>query len=387
MSTEGPWEFIYVLPNLVLPSPREGHVGDGTDGNWSRGLGLPDFSDLVFVPQEDPRVQALVHESASLNRILSSFQTQGGAPYQPSVLIAARSANERVRHDLAALVAFRNAVAFQFLLIARARGVGALNPQEPSWSDTFEFHPTSLSDKGRIVTYGQAVRAIFAEGTNLFLTHSPHLFTCGRQLHPDYYLRRALSGAWNEAFNTSQLTDYHRTLFRSLEMAFLACSLSTGNEGSLGDYGTRLALWVSALEILSWYGRDRADFGSVHELVGRYQWAADWLNRPEYVHRWKNTDVPCTPVQYVYALLYKARNAFLHGDPVSPATLSPPELRDEVGLPQLASLVFRTALVAFLQPRWPRIAPDEFNIEFFEEVSYRQALRQAFKESDEDERR
>jgi hypothetical protein len=163
-------------------------------------------------------------------------------------------------------------------------------------------------------------------------------------------------------------------------VAFSASSAAAKNQGSLSDYGTQMALWVSALEVLAWPEDRKADFEKVHRLLGRYRWSRAELATPKYRTTWRRQQFRCNPVQRAYAYMYKARNRFLHGEVVTPQTLVPGRRGRTFPLPQVAAVVYRTALAAFLLARVKplRYSGQRFGRELFDQMPYSGALERAF---------
>jgi hypothetical protein len=134
------WELAYVLPNLTLPSAL-GTLGDATDGVWSGGISLGQET-ISIVSGQDERAKSISRKSPAARKLLRGFRDLSNRPYSPAALIVRSDAPQRLHTDLEAAVAFRNAAAFPFLLRARASGIANRVSVEPSWSDTFIFHPT-----------------------------------------------------------------------------------------------------------------------------------------------------------------------------------------------------------------------------------------------------
>lgn len=371
------WELAYVLPNLTLPDPSPDDRGDGSDGNWSDGLALGQDT-IAVVPALDLRLTAIRDAVPGAAKLLDGFRTVGDHPHHPAALIIRVDAPAAIRTDLEAIISFRNAIAFSFILRARAAGVGKEAHVEPTWSDTFDFHPTVIGRQGHLVTEATALRAIFSSSASFIATPSPYMHPCGRKLYADQYLFRAFGRLWSWRYERGRrASTYSRALFRSLEVAFAAASAAMKNQGSLSDYGAQMALWVSAIEILAWPEDRRADLSKVHRLLGRYGWMSEVLNERRFRLTWRKHRIRCNAVQRVYAFMYKARNRFLHGESVTPRTLVPSRGNRIIPLPALAAIVYRTALAAYLAKRIPpvRVAANRIPPEYFDQITYSGALK------------
>lgn len=83
------------------------------------------------------------------------------------------------------------------------------------------------------------------------------------------------------------------------------------------DVGRVVALWVSAFEILAHPRNGRADFLAVYSLLERASYGEPKLTARRYrAHGTKvgvRKSIPC----WLYGEIHKARNDFLHGNPIS----------------------------------------------------------------------
>jgi len=173
-----------------------------------------------------------------------------------------------------------------------------------------------------------------------------------------------------------------------LDVAYQACAIGAKSEGSLSEYGTQVALWVSAIEILAWPDKRHADLESVLRLLDRD--AVDKRDRQRrYRLKLKNPKTKkletrrVSALQRAYIYLYRARNKFLHGNPVSTSTLLTLNRGERVGLPRLATVVYRAALVAYLDDRYPKRINTIKELrdrigESFEDLTYGEALAEMF---------
>lgn len=156
------WELAFVLPNLVLPAPSADEPGDGSAGVWSRGISLGQES-ISIVSGQDSRAKGVSRRSPGARKLLAGFRDLANKPYRPAVLMVRQDAPQQLHHDLGAAVAFRNAAAFSFLLRARATAIYQGSSVDPSWSDTFDFHPTVIGRQGHLITHTEALRAVFSK--------------------------------------------------------------------------------------------------------------------------------------------------------------------------------------------------------------------------------
>ena len=136
------------------------------------------------------------------------------------------------------------------------------------------------------------------------------------------------------------------------------------------------------MEILAWPTSGHANLDAVLELLSRTD-AHPALMRRRYVTIVRGKKRRVNAFQRAYAELYKARNRFLHGEPVDFGTLLMRKQNKRVGLPQLAAIVYRAALVAFLRQRYSRSWRTQAQLqqhifEVFDQHSYDEAMAELF---------
>ena len=214
---------------------------------------------------------------------------------------------------------------------------------------------------------------------------SPYLPVAGRTLQQDRYLYRVLGQEWLRRYVGGKEDDlFSRQLFRSLETAFTAASVGAKNLASLHDYGVQMGLWVSAIEILTWGVFQGANRDRSLDLLQRYQWRDERLDKATAVPTLK-LKRQVNLVQHACVLMYYVRNDFLHGNPVSYDSLRLAPDR-EVYLPSIAAIVYRTVLVAYLQAIYPPAAitldaaesDARWVGDLFDDMEYSSGLRWAF---------
>lgn len=387
MTQSSCWEFMFALPNLALPDFNPDDPDDGS-GEWRTGLTLS--TEVASITRSnDPRVSTIAASSHAVRTLVGAFTNERGAPIRPSCLIVREDVRVEGQQVLPALVAFRNAVAFSFLLPARAHladdapgfGVG------PSWSDTFDFYPIIIGRNDALITDTDGQLAIHTWRENgadrFFAMPSPHLPQFSGRMTPDRALYDLLGREWRRLYLARDPElPRDRALFRSLEVAYQASSIAVKNQGALSEYGVQVAMWVSALEILAWPRRTgaRVRQSDVLAMLGEYEWRSAALDEPRYIVK-LDKEQPANAVQWIASNMYRARNAFLHGNAVGPATLLPEGL---VGLPltALAALVYRTALIVDLRARYPANWDDPAQVKELMRASWNEyAYRSAFEKA------
>lgn len=331
------WALICALPNLTLREPVEAPY-------------------VALVPYSDNRVQTLLAGSLSAKRLLDCFVDQSGRRVVPSALLMRGDAPAKVR-TADALIAFRNSAALSAVLMGWASVRAGGSPMNPLWSDVFDFHPATPGKDGSLVIHTAAQLAYVSPDAPYMGMTSPHTGSMFIPATFDRPLLCSLLRAWERRFLRPGLDDWDsRRLFRSLQVAYQAVSVPIKNEGSLYEWGVVVGLWVSALEVLA-HPRDKdqkVQQTHVMDLLGRITWADSRLNAHRYVARLsKNRRIKVNLVQRLYKELYDARNAFLHGNPVTKRRLVPLGRQHAPFLVQLAPVIYGAALMAYFDSSVP----------------------------------
>jgi hypothetical protein len=223
----------------------------------------------------------------------------------------------------------------------------------PTWSDTFDFHPAKVGGRGHMILQSPGLSSLVSSTAALHLTHSPYVSTEGRRLWFDHYLLQALGRAWRSRYTTKRRSDtFAQRAFRSIEVAYQALAVGAKNEASLHEYGTQIALWVSACEILAWADKKRADLPAVLDLLGRYPGRRPTM-RKRFRATYRRQSSALNAPQRAYTYLYSARNSFLHGNRVTANAMFTRVGKNRMPLPRVAAVVYRTALASYLNKRYP----------------------------------
>lgn len=303
------------------------------------------------------------------------------------MLIWRTDAPERWRGHFRPMIAFRNGVAIATVLLGRAQSVNGYSGLAPTFSDVFDLHPAAIGGTGRMVLQSPAYLDISGPEQKRLLTPSPYV---SRQTAPfwhDLYVYDAIAKVWRHRYaGRPRRVQYADRLFRSLEVAYQACGVGARNEASIMDYGTQVALWISAIEILAWPGRKHASLDSVlsflhHPAVGARARQRRYRVRIKVNGKWESPVL--SKLQRAYVAMYTARNRFLHGNPVGMSTLLLKRRKAIAPLPRLAAIVYRAALVAYLdETHSKRLSTlKEFGDRFLETMqddSYDDALDELF---------
>jgi hypothetical protein len=345
------WEFVLCLPNLHVPLDR--YLPEYPDG-YDLESGV-----VAIRGGEDPLVSEIRIDNPAVEQILGSFRNEYGESFTPAVLMIRKDAPQAVKINSAAFNDFRNALAIASILPGRAATALGGGSTRPNWADTFDFHPAQLSVSGTPVLQSPAItNAVGNEA--LHLSGSPSVSPFSFGLHPDRYLYRCLGRQWRKAHLTrAGKNRFARSLFRSLEVAYHALSVGVKSFGSETEYGLQVAMWISAIEILAWPAQGRANLVTVFDLLKLHEvrlppsLRSRRLRHRRFRAKWDKKVIRINAIQRGYAMLYRARNEFLHGEPVSFANLFAKHRQTRVSLPRLAPLLYRYALAGYLTQAYP----------------------------------
>lgn len=326
------WQLAFLLPDLTLSS----------------AIGL---DDIVIVPYEDERLKGICNSSDEAKKLVEGFTDEQGSQVFPSALIV--KSDLLTKLDLGALVDFRNAVALASTLYPNPPLIA------PAYSDFFDFHPTVLAQEEGLITQSPATLNYSSSDTPFEGKTSPNL------PHPDFAIPfsidhkilNAFLHFWTLRSRRKKSISFSRALFRSIEVAYQASSTPFKNQGSLHDYGISSALWVSAIEVLTYHLFARPDDRDVLKsdavtLIGEYDWHSWKLNSKWYKIPGNWPPHKGNLIQNLCMRLYNARNAFIHGNRVTASTLrSHKHKPDAPPLPKTAPAIYRTALIQSMSHR------------------------------------
>lgn len=372
------WELVYVLPNLELAPPSE----EAQPFLDTASITTLDQQQLFITSSVSKPAKKIRSHFPAAERLLSSFSTPTGRKLNPAILVVASDTPDSLRRDREAAVAFRNAVALHYILHGRARTIAHGHSTGPTWSDTFDFHPTTLGLDGSIMTISPALQAFYVDPESVVAVSSPELPIEGDQLHGDPFLKRTLGAEWRRRFLSPREDDrFGRLLFASLQAAYQASSVAVKNRGSIQEYGLQVAVWVSALEILAQPARGRVGKSQVLDLLENVSWNDLATSARWYVvdQSGKQTARRGNLIQRLYALLYHARNKFIHGERIGATLLTPKVGGTQVILPRAASLIYRAALTAYLNRNYEPADLDQvqvFAAEMMARSTHKDALLQ-----------
>ncbi|MBL7178728.1 MAG: hypothetical protein ISS65_00765 [Desulfobacterales bacterium] len=300
---------------------------------WIIIFALPDLSlkeslgneNIAIVPHDDSRVIEIVNQSLYAKALVENFEDQFGRKNYPSFLIISDKAPQHLR-DIDAIVGFRNIVALSTIIKGHEHSLTSTFVAFPLYSDYFDFYPITITkDDDGFLTQSPSILGYDDERSKFTGQTSPSLAGPGHvRAECTGHLFDQLHKVWQRRYLKKRYSEYStRILFRSLEMAFQASTLPFKNHSTIYDYGASSSLWVSALEILSHPKKGSANLLTVIELMDKYDWLHKDLKRHSYVINYRGKRKQVNLSQKLYKELYDTRNAFLHGNPVTPNRLKP----------------------------------------------------------------
>lgn len=334
------WLPIYILPNIKVRDPIE------TDN-------------AILIARNDPRCQSLEETYPNFRKFMN-FTDNFGRCIEPSLfMLSSEGPNKQFPSTWGA--SFRDIISISMVSYSYSLAARFPGSQRKIWSDYLEIYPWMI-DKNFENVIGQTHAFLGLDEVDDFKgVSSPFTFQSELTVNDyDTALAGVLFRKWKQHFieddNNWELT----SLFRSLNMAFHASKLPGGREVNIFDIGRTLSLWISAFEILAHPGRDgKVGKKEVFTMLEK----ASWLQAENTVAHFNITDGgkplnvigPC----WLYNEILKARNNFLHGNPVTRDSL---KVGDNF-LPTLAAPLFRMALTSSLNISFEEPAPHEGELE------------------------
>jgi hypothetical protein len=329
-----PWDVFLTLPNLVPPVPTP-FESDG----------------VALCSSEDERLADLAGNrgNATACRMLSNFRTTRGERFKPGCLVMQTTARPEAR-DAEAIRAFRNLCA-----VATTTHAWAIHVARPDraqwtvqWSDQFFFGYFASGRNGWVQTLDGAVRGM--DDAIPASQPSPQFGNPRNwSVRVDTPLLKRLLICWRRHYLQHRQRRLLRRLFRSLEVAFHAAMFPADGLTGVNDIGTRIALWVSAFEVLCHPGTRNVNKRDVQAVLRSVAFGDRTLNAERYTVSYMRTKYRATLVEALYDDLYAARNFFLHGMPVTGSTLHYRASARYVSLVRVAPVLYALALLTFLE--------------------------------------
>lgn len=328
------WVFVSLLHNLSIDQAVENkHV--------------------AIVPDSDPRALSLIEATPALERLINGFTDQFGRRVSPSLMII-HSRAPKTLFALDALIGFRNAFAISSIIQAWQEAlVKNQSMNVLKYSNYFDLYPITIGKDGDSMIIRSPSILGMDEPEEFVGQISPELASSHRvTAFYDNELIKAILLVWDDRFLKRATKDWRsRVLFRSLEMAFHASTIPFENSSTMYDYGAKIALWVSAFEVLVRSETEQASLSRrVLALLSGSRVYLPRLGRKLYTIQFsKKIRKRCTLPQKLYHMLHSARNDFLHGNPVEHYSVFVKNSARYHPLTAAAPLLYKLALQSFLQ--------------------------------------
>jgi len=329
-ATAQTWKLITVLPNLPL------------NRTW-------EFEPFAFVPSTDDRLAAIRESSTAAQALLDNFKDAFGRKREPAALIVRDDAITAIPWNN--IVDLRNAFAISCICNAWQKTIGSKNAWSLLYSDYFDFYPFVMHRDGIGLIHLGFGLSSYDNADDFSGQPHPDLPSGGWNFHaiPDDGLLKVLIERWRKRIQLKRRSWQSEALFRSLAVAFRAARLPKGSDNQLFDLGIQLSLWVSAHECLVHPGKKgKADFREVLSLLGKRHWLYASLRRKTRLLGQTRQTPPLNYVQKLYFRLHRARNAFLHGNPVKSDLMFIGKTHSDSLFVKAAPLIYQTALESTL---------------------------------------
>ena len=321
------WIFIFVFHNLSISKKVESKY-------------------VIITPHDDPLTQAIRDRSPKFSQFVDNFKDQFGRNFAPSLFFL----HKNVKFDLEAIISFRNLFAISSIVQSWEKflclGTQATQLDYYKFSNYFDLYPYSLSkDEKDLIAHTPSILAL-DEPDKFQGQCSPELARpYSTSKFYDSALFEALSKEWEKYFVNRKRKEWKsRSLFRSLEMSFRAAKLPFENQSTIHDYGAKIALWISAFEILIHPCNDDVNITKVLDFLGDIHFNTEKLNYKKYGPKNKRLNL----IQKTYLEMYNARNDFLHGNHVKLSGLFPGRNSKCNSFTVIAPVLYKCALYHFL---------------------------------------
>ena len=298
--------------------------------------------------------------------MLAQYRNWFQKPYSPGCLL--------VRHDAPgpliaadALRAFRNICAISTITHTMALALASKGNGQwrPLYSDFFLFSSFVAGKNGWIQNLDGPVGGMDDDVEHFAGQCSSQIgLPDGFSLDVDPVLLKRLLLAWEENYLNQPAQQPWLRLFRSLEVGFQAGRFPSDGLSSINDIGTRIGLWVSACEVLLRSDTDNIDKRLVQEAIGAVELSNPRLTRKRFNVQHRGHSYKVALPARIYDDMYRARNLFLHGNPVEQPDLRFGRSAKRARLVDLALLVYSLALRAVLNARMAQDEDDE-SADFF----------------------
>ena len=356
------WKLLFALPNLDLTSPFESEF-------------------LSIVPYKDDRITEILSAGLASSILLKGFKTQYGNNVNTCALIR-RVDHPKSLNNYDYILSFRNIFAICSLVRAWIGFSTNNTMSSPAYSDYFNFYPMEPSADDESFITATGALASYGMPKEFNGQTSPYIGNSLFPPLPDKDLVKPLLQRWENMINEETNIKSNRNLFRSMEIAYMAMSVPGTQRPTILEYGARIALWISAFEVLFHpKGKNKVSFSIVASALGKYPLDASRLKRKSFkLRREINSKKKGNLCQALLDKLYDSRNDFLHGNPFGENQIIAKVRNNKTSLIAVAPLLYRIALAVFLNLVYPKSSSLNFNskkfISFLLWEGYERALLQ-----------
>lgn len=333
MKSESRWRLAAVLPNLQPDSSF-------------------DFKWVSIVPNNDPRLDDIRATNKAARALLDGFVDQGRRRLRPAAMIY--DSRNQFKSTWLAILDARNILAVSCAVNGWQLTIGHPNSFIIRYTDYFDFYPRQPSEDGRTLVYqGPAmglvlqVGRVFSAQPHAYIRPSGGLLS---KIQPDAELFQNVCKSWRRIHVSKRARAQDHRLMRSLSLAYEAARVPQAMDNPLYDHGKHTALWISAFETLAHPGRGFVNVDTVLDLLGKCRFDDSRVVRRNLMRVSRNPrnkrslNLP----QRLYVRLYRARNAFLHGNNLRLSAFIPRVLGEGIRLLDVAPLLYLTALESYL---------------------------------------
>ena len=306
------WTPMVILPNVKL-------------------IGAIEAGHAAFAPATDPRVRDIIAEHPNFAVFLDRFFDEFNEKRCSTILLLSLSAPDECSSS-DALASIRDILSAAIIPRARARHIQQGFGLGIRYSSAFDFYPWMVGrDYQSIVSLTPELHGFHVVDNFKGQTYPgiPHYVLSRGSLDKPLY--DALLDRWVSAYSGKSPSWVEAKVMRSLNMAYHACQSPGGQETSIFDFGRTIALWVSALEILSYpEKKGKSNQQRVENILKKSRWI----------------DSHCrTSSHNLCGRLYRQRHDFLHGNRIvrNPLTQS-----ETLSLFRIAAPLYRMVLATFL---------------------------------------
>ncbi len=322
------WRIDFIIPNFEIEVPFENEY----------------FS---ITSTQDSRVQEIFMNHENVKVFINSFRDQFQNKINPSLFLSKVALPDHLK-SIDAIVGFRNILAISAIIQSYEKQLVNDITYQPPFSEHFDFYEYLFAkDQDEILIDTPGVKGLVSDMKNVFGQTHP-----GLAKHPNKYnieydiLLELIKQIWERRYKKNKLSEWKtKTIFRALEMAYLACRMPNENLTTIFDIGTKIALWVSAFEILAHPYSTNVNVLTVINCIDNYDWNSKILKPKRYKIKY-NGEHRVTLLSKIYKQLYDSRNYFLHGNDTDISKINVFYKKNNVLLTNVAPLIFKIALLS-----------------------------------------